>query len=226
MELTEKIHCVSLVPLFSGLEPASITKIAQKVTNKTVQKGELLASPQQKDETLVIVHQGQLKGYHLLSTGQEQLLFLLTAGEFTGVWSVFQTGRKQTNYLEALTTSELCLLTHQDLVQILQDYPAISYQLLNQMAQRLEKAEKQATFLAAPTIRARISLYLNDLIAQQETGAQSPVVELPLNRKNLAAYLGTTPESVTRTLQKLAAEGKIKSLSSQKIMVLEPLVEE
>ena len=111
-------------------------------------------------------------------------------------------------------------------MQILQDYPAISYQLLNQMAQRLEKAEKQATFLAAPTIRARISLYLNELIAQQETGAQSPVVELPLNRKNLAAYLGTTPESVTRTLQKLAAEGKIKSLSSQKIMVLEPLVEE
>ena len=52
------------------------------------------------------------------------------------------------------------------------------------------------------------------------------MVELPLNRKNLAAYLGTTPESVTRTLQKLAAEGKIKSLSSQKIMVLEPLVEE
>ena len=48
----------------------------------------------------------------------------------------------------------------------------------------------------------------------------SNVIELPMNKKDLASYLGTTPETISRKLTSLEEEGYIKQISNNKVKIL------
>ncbi|NLC45376.1 MAG: winged helix-turn-helix domain-containing protein, partial [Clostridiales bacterium] len=49
----------------------------------------------------------------------------------------------------------------------------------------------------------------------------STIVELPMSKKDLASYLGTTPETISRKLNEFEEAGLIKRLSNKKIKVLD-----
>ncbi len=46
-------------------------------------------------------------------------------------------------------------------------------------------------------------------------------IELPMSKKDLASYLGTTPETISRKLADLENEGCIKQKSGRKIEILD-----
>jgi CRP/FNR family transcriptional regulator len=46
-------------------------------------------------------------------------------------------------------------------------------------------------------------------------------IELPMSKKDLASYLGTTPETISRKLADLENEGYIKQKSDRKIEILD-----
>ncbi|GBG93567.1 ArcR family transcriptional regulator [Ligilactobacillus salitolerans] len=217
MKVSEKESCLVLVPIFAGLSQEKLAKISAKVTSKNMTQGEFLYNLHDHNDTLYIVHQGHLKNYRLLENGKEQLIRLLGPGDFTGEWSLFQEKQEHSDLVEAVSDTEICQLTQPDFKEILAHYPEISLSLLQQMSTRLEAAEDQITTIAHSSITERISAYLASLIT--EPTASKTLVELPMARKELASYLGTTPESITRGFNKLEAQGVIKSLSNRKIQI-------
>lgn len=46
-------------------------------------------------------------------------------------------------------------------------------------------------------------------------------VVLPMSKKDMASYLGTTPETISRKLGDLEAEGYIKQVSHRRIEILD-----
>jgi CRP/FNR family transcriptional regulator len=46
-------------------------------------------------------------------------------------------------------------------------------------------------------------------------------ITLPMSRKDLASYLGTTPETISRKLADLEQEGFIRQLTGRKIKILD-----
>jgi CRP/FNR family transcriptional regulator len=46
-------------------------------------------------------------------------------------------------------------------------------------------------------------------------------ITLPMSRKDLASYLGTTPETISRKLADLEQEGLIRQLAGRKIKILD-----
>lgn len=217
MQSTEKKKCVALVPIFATLEENELAKLSQKVTSRKIAKGNFLYNMADQNDTLYIVHQGQLKNYQILETGEEQLIRLLGPGEFTGEWSIFQPQQRHTDIIEALRDTEICQLTRENFKKALLDYPEISLSLLQQMSKRLEVSEKQTATVAYSSITKRITSYLSSLIKNKK---DKPIrVELPMTRKALASYLGTTPESITRGFHKLEKQGVIKSISARNIQI-------
>lgn len=217
MQSTEKKKCVALVPIFATLDKDKLTKLAQKVTSRKIAKGEFLYNFADQNDALYIVHQGQLKNYQILETGEEQLIRLLGPGEFTGEWSIFQPQQQHTDIIEALIDTEVCQLTRENFKKALLDYPEISLSLLQQMSKRLETSEKQTATVAYPSITKRITSYLASLSINKK---DKPIrVELPMTRKALASYLGTTPESITRGFRKLEKQGVIRSISTRNIQI-------
>jgi len=53
-----------------------------------------------------------------------------------------------------------------------------------------------------------------------EKGAgNSPVITLPMAKKDLASYLGTTPETISRKFTELEKQGLIEQLPKRKIKI-------
>ena len=208
--------CVSMVPIFNHLEEGEMNEIMKKVRHLNYKKDEIVYMTGEESDTLYIVNRGRLKLYRLSESGKEQVISFLNPGEFTGELSLFRKGYYE-RFAQATMDTLLCALNRTDLEEFLLKYPSISLKLLSEFSNRIEESEKQRTRYATEKVETRIALF----IAESLENKDSELVELPMSKKDLASYLGTTPETISRKLTELEEEGYIERLSNKKIRVLD-----
>ena len=109
--------------------------------------------------------------------------------------------------------TSVCTVKRSDLQDILLKCPSISLKVLAEFSKRLEQSEKQTTRFATEKVEMRIALFLTECI---DAECQSNEIELPMSKKDLASYLGTTPETISRKLYELEDAGYIKQKSNKK----------
>jgi len=215
--LSERM-CVSLVPIFNHLSPEQMDEVMEVVQHKTFKKGETIYRADETSDTLYIVNRGQVKIYRLSDTGKEQLVRILTPGDFTGELALFRQSVHEA-YAETLVDSAICHIHRDDLQRLLLRYPTISLKILEEFSRRLDTAEKQTTSFATEKVDTRIALYLVECV--EEEGANEATIELPLSRKDLASYLGTTPETISRKLTEFEEKGLILQQDQRKMKLLD-----
>jgi CRP/FNR family transcriptional regulator len=223
-EMTHSTHtaCVSLVPIFNHLDHESMAKIATKATHKELKRGEYLYQAGDEDDSVYIVHRGQVRVFHLSEGGKEQLIRVLNPGDFTGEWTVFSNDTYHEHFAEVTRNTSICMINRDDLQELLNEYPEISMKILQAMSDRLSQSEKQTASVATEQVANRIIYYLEDLA--REESEDEATVKLPMSRKDIASYLGTTPETLSRKFKELEDEGLIKQLPKNVIHI--PSVEE
>lgn len=214
------VGCVSLVPIFNHLDEESMAKIASKAQHKDLKRGEYLYQAADEDDSVYIVHKGQVRIFHLSESGKEQLIRVLNPGDFTGEWTIFSTDTFHEHYAEATRDSAICMINRNDLLELLKVYPEISMKILSSMSERLLQSERQTASVAIEPVVNRIIYYLESL-----TGDEDEVtVALPMTRKDLSSYLGTTPETLSRRFKDLENRELIEQLPKNKIYI--PSVDE
>ena len=62
---------------------------------------------------------------------------------------------------------------------------------------------------------------LHFLISLVDSKENEPIIELKMAKKDLASYLGTTPETISRKFAELEAKGLIRQKSTRQIEILE-----
>lgn len=209
--------CVSLVPIFNHLDNESMHKIGQKAQSRLLDRLEYLYQADEKDESVYIVHSGQVRIFHLSESGKEQLIRILNPGDFTGEWTIFSPNTYHKHYAQATRKSSICTINRNDLLELLDEYPEISMKILASMSERLQQSEKQTASVATEQVSTRIIYYLEELSAAETD--DTATIKLPMTRKDLASYLGTTPETLSRRFTDLENEGLIKQLPKNKIHI-------
>lgn len=160
---------------------------------------------QQLNANLVIIADGNAKQYTLDENGYENVLQILHTGDYIGEDWLF--GQKNiNNYLEATEHSEICLLKRQDLLKLLHKQPELSIRLLELNIVKVSEMQKQIHLLALPKVEDRLLKYLQTYA--DEIGKNN--FTLPLKMKDLALYLGTTPETLSRKFALLEKQGQLK----------------
>ena len=196
--------CVSLVPLLNHLNIEDQKKINELVTHHLVEKGELVFSPDEEAQ-LIIVARGNMKVYQLSITGKEQLLRVVEPGGYEGENQLFGADNN-TLFGEALEQTEVCVLRQSDFQKLLLEYPQITLKLLEINAEKSLKLEQQTQFLVMEKVEERLATYLINLSKVKEENC----VVLPMKMKELAAFLGTTPETLSRKFKLLEKDGFIR----------------
>jgi CRP-like cAMP-binding protein len=209
--------CVSLVPIFNHLEADQMDEIMKAIKTVTYKKSEIIYSAGDKSDSLYIVKSGKIKIYRLSESGKEQLLRILTPGDFTGELALFKESIHE-SYCEAMVETNVCMIARSDLQKFLIKFPSISLKILSEFSKRLEELEKQTTRFATEKVETRIALFLAECADNEE---QSMEFVLPMNKKDLASYLGTTPETISRKLTNLEEAGYIKQMPRRKIKILD-----
>lgn len=98
-----------------------------------------------------------------------------------------------------MENTEICSLSKADFNRVLMENPQLSLKLLELITQKLLATERQTQFLAMERVEERLASYLLDLAK----AAGSDQVQLSMNMKDIALYLGTTPETLSRKFKLL-----------------------
>lgn len=208
--------CVSSVPIFNHLEPEQLNDVMQVVQSVTYKRGEILFHAGDESDSLYIVNSGRVKIYRLSDLGREQLVRLLDPGDFTGELALFKATVLE-NFAEAVEDSQICIIKRPDLQELLVKYPTISLKVLNEFANRLANSERQSASFVSEKVETRIALFLMEQF--EKTGKK--IIELPMSKKDLASYLGTTPETLSRRLTDFETNGMIEQNGQRQIKIID-----
>lgn len=214
-DVKKNATCVSLVPIFNHLDEDQMAEVSKIIQSIQYKKGEFLYRAGERSDSLYIVRIGQVKNYRVSETGKDQILHILYPGDFTGELALFNESNHE-SYAEAMEETHVCAMKSSDLHGLIERYPAISFKLLLELARRLEGLEKQITHFASDKVDTRIALFLLECIDK----SQSNEISLTMSKKDLASYLGTTPETISRKMHEFEVAGYIKQDMSQKRIVI------
>lgn len=194
-----------------------ILKLSKQMT---FSKGEIICHAGDPLEYLYIVHVGRVKIYQLFESGKEQLLRILEQGEFMGELALF-TEKTLDHYAEAIEKTEICAIHRHDLQRFMQKHPSITLKILSEFSLRLEETEALVGELSYQDVETRLARYLVKLFEKKQTSH----INLPMSKKDLAAHLGTTQETISRRLAHFQTKGWIEQKGQRHITILnmEPL---
>ena len=195
--------CVQLVPLFNQLDIDQQRRIERLVHHQHVERGTVVASPDNSNR-LVIVKSGHGRLYQLSQTGDEQVQRPLTTGDYVGETWLLGASNKD-SYVEMTAPSDICILQRADFIGLIQQYNDVAVKLLAGQAATINALRRQTQLMGLPNIEERVAAYLKQLVVDQ--GSMNVI--LPLRLKDLASYLGTSPETLSRQLTHLQKQGKI-----------------
>lgn len=211
--------CVALVPVFAGLGPEQQAEVARFAHPERVAAGDVVARAGERASRLFVVHSGRVKVRWLAASGQETIVRVVGPGEVTGE-EAFLTGAPPDTDTIAVEDTRLCRFDHADLAALLARLPGIGVGMLRALAEKLTSAERMVAALTSSDVGARVAAYLLDLPATWEGGR--PVVHLPLPKNQVAAHLGTTPETLSRRLAAFEREGLVALLPGRAVAILDP----
>lgn len=209
-------YCISLVPIFNHLEDEQMAEIMTTVHSRTFKKGEMIYQAGDEASSLYIVNQGKIKIYRLADTGKDILLRILNQGDFMGELALFAQSTHD-DYAEAMKDTQVCIINRSDLQQFLMKYPTISLKILSEFSNRLQQSEQQTTRFATEKVETRIALFLAEC-SEQENSLQ---FSLPISKKDIASYLGTTPETISRKLAEFEQKKLIIQKSHKNIEIID-----
>jgi CRP-like cAMP-binding protein len=105
--------------------------------------------------------------------------------------------------------------------QLMVREPQLQFALLIKLAHDFRQAQRQMMMLGQQSAHQRLALFLLDFMRNpgffDDAGG---LLTLPVNRFDLADYLGTTRETVTRTFARLEQQGLVRRINTQTIQVL------
>ncbi|HIF59624.1 MAG TPA: Crp/Fnr family transcriptional regulator [Rhodospirillales bacterium] len=143
--------------------------------------------------------------------GNSVLLYLANGGDTLG-YRALLAGEGYRASAEVLEPSRVCRINPSTVRSLLEQNPALGLRYLKIVATSLGNAEDKILHNTTMSVRARFAHLLIVLLDKygNRSKAGSAEFELPLARHDLASMVGTTPESMSRTIKKMEQDGVAK----------------
>ena len=205
IDFTKYDHCISTMPLFQGLSLTEIQFIQSDITEQAFSAGQFIYQAEDILESLYLIQEGEVKVYRLGSSGKEQVIRILEQGDFVGELALFEE-QHYGCFIEAISPTKVCTIQKDNFKRILLSHPQIALELLSEMARRLDNTERLTVGITTERAETRLIQYLLEENIKQNTEQ----IKLETTKKELASYLGMTPETLSRYLTKLTRNNLIK----------------
>ncbi|MDJ0312738.1 Crp/Fnr family transcriptional regulator [Arthrobacter sp. H35-D1] len=224
---------VGRVPLFSQLDDVELKDISGRVKLRHHRRNEQLYGAGESNPHLMIIHSGHVKVYRISESGHEQLIRVLGEGDFLGDTS-FISGAPADHFASTLDAADICTLHHDDLRDYLLRFPTVTYKMLETLSTRLENTERQVSIFAGEGAEHRVAGYLLELAGKQGTAVLheaaaehsteeqgTATVVLPIAKKDVASFLGLTPETLSRKFAQFESAGWIRMQPRRTVELLD-----
>lgn len=190
----------------SELQLAEVLKIGK---TKRYAKGATIFSQGQAAEGAYVIIEGKVKVYKLGSDGRQYILHIFGPGEIFAESAMFS-GKTYPAFAQAVENCRLFYLSKIDFIDLIQKNSSMAINMLASQAARLRQFASKIEDLSLKEVSARLAGYI---IEQAEISGRKIdkglELKLPMNKSQLASYLGTISETLSRTLASFKNKGFI-----------------
>lgn len=216
-------HCAKKVSLFASLSDDELMQMTSLIAQKHFDKGEIIFSEGQDFDQLYIVNQGSMKVLKYNKDGKEQILYILSEGEFLGDLSLLKKGILPFSAI-ALEDITLCTIHKNDFDHIIKTNPSISLKVLEYAHDRIYELENLIQTVTTKDIDTRLATLLLNLsksFGQKSShNAQEVYINLTMSREDMANFIGVTRETVSRKLSFFQSEGILEVIGNKALRIL------
>lgn len=190
-------HC----PFFTGLSDARMNGIVSATTIKNLAKGEYLFCEGTPVFGFFVVKTGAIKLHRLNLKGQEQVIQIVWPNEsFTEESLLAGSGYPVSAC--ALASSQVLVVHKAEFVDLLKHDHELVLRLLRSVGNHVQGLVGLVDDLTLKDVKARLAQWLLHHCPHPKS-REPQCIQLPITKRVLASELGTTSETLSRTLTRL-----------------------
>jgi len=196
------------IPLFNGLAPEEISRIAHGTREIHASKGDILFHKGDSCNGFHLLVYGQVKLAFTSQQGNEKVVEILTQGQSFGEAIMFME-KPYIVFAQALTDSLLLHVSKHAVFDELARDHNLCRKMLAGMAMRLHQLMNDVESYSLHSGKQRIIGYLLRELAEEDLNGINVAVTLPTNKGVIASRLNLTQEHFSRILHELSELGLI-----------------
>jgi CRP/FNR family transcriptional regulator, nitrogen fixation regulation protein len=156
---------------------------------------------------------GAVRSYKLLSDGRRQIGAFHLAGDIFGL----EIGTDHRFTAEAIVDTTVRLMKRCSLERVADNDVVVARNLLTMTTSNLRHAEDHMLLLGRKTSLERVAAFL---IEMDRRSTAAGILALPMNRRDIADYLGLTLETVSRALSRLHGIGVLSFIGNNQRQIV------
>jgi CRP-like cAMP-binding protein len=196
-------------------ELMSVASISTVVRYK---KGEKIYQEGNRANAVFNIITGVVKSYRTLPETSRHIVGFLFCADLLGLAEA----GKYVNSAEAVTAVTAYKIPTNLLETRLREEPGLDFQVISKLCHELREAQRHASLLGRKHAVAKVGLFLQMLGTHQTSSESSGEMYLPMTRQDIGAYLGISPETVSRSLRELVFRGAITCKDRRHIQIVDP----
>lgn len=194
---------IAACPMFRDMGEALTERLIGEGAVRHYERGQSIFMEGDRAEAFYLILDGWVKLFRLTPDGDEAVLHVFAAGETFAEAVVFLGGRFPAS-TEAASKCRLLRIDMAHLRRLISEHRETAFAMMASIARHTEMLTGQVEILKVMTAPQRVA----DFFLSQATGHRGPArIVLPHDKHLIAKRLGMTPESFSRALARLHAEG-------------------
>ena len=205
--------------LFMGLPASDIAAVASFIVSKQLGKGDYLFHEGDRAEGFYIVQKGAINVHRVSAAGKEQVIHLFQPIESFAEATLATEGGYPAD-ARATESSTVLLVPKTEFIELLRKRPELALRMLGSMSQHLRVLVGLLDDLTLKDMETRLANWLVKRCSHPLADSPS-VVRLDRTKRVLAAEMGATSETLSRTLAKFRDQ-KLLRVKGDIITILHP----
>ena len=205
---------LSSVPLFAEMDKELLKKLAHSAATKRYAVDEMVILQGDPCDGVYIVQEGWLKEIITSSSGREQTIRLLRAGDVFNEIGLLAKCRNPVTVL-SLEDSILWVIERETMLRLMEEHPLLCRVITRTLAERVIQLMKLIEDLSLRTVKSRMARLLLENAVEGVISRRRWMTQT-----EMAARLGTVLDVVNRTVNSMENDGLIR-VERQKILLLD-----
>lgn len=215
----EELELLKKVSLFSNLSQKELMVVRDNAKIISIPKNTILFYEGDRGDTLYLILKGKVKAFLLAEDGREVILSEFGKGEIVGEMAIFDLEEKRSATVETLEDSQFLTLNGRDFIKVLSSNLDVAISVIKTLSRRLKDTSTRIRNLIFLDTYSRVGRFLLEMAKKEgrELADGSLIVNRP-KHDEIASFVGTSRESVSRALKELENQGLIRSIGKKVIL--------
>jgi len=200
-----------------GLNQQELTQLENLIQqSQTYKEHDFLFRQDDEFKTIYAVRSGMFKSYTIDQDGNQRILGFHLPGELVGLDAIYK--QKYPSYVKAVSTSSVCALPYNGLMELSEQIPSLQHQLLRLLSKEINNVH---VLTYDTSVEQRLAMFIWGLSQRYEQrGYSATHFNLSMPRRDIANHLNMAPETISRLFKRFQDE-EIITLNKRELIILD-----